>query len=330
MTRVRLADVASKVGVSIKTVSNVLNGTGRMGEDVRARVLAAADELGYRPNIAARQLRSGFSGQLGLWVPNLRGPYFAEFASEFIAAAEQRGFTVLVAQTENGDRERERAAIEGDHLPAVDGLVLSTLSLTPEDLAQRRSAVPLVLIGEHGEDLATESVAHVGPDNGAASEHATRHAIEQGRLRIAAVGLQTSVADTARVRFEGYRRALEAAGREVDPELLVEVNSYNRAEGSRAVETLIERGVEFDALFCFSDTLAFGALHTLGMRGIGVPDQVLVMGFDNIDESKYTVPPLTTVDSGVAGASGTIIDLLTGPDEQRGGRVVVPYELVVR
>jgi DNA-binding LacI/PurR family transcriptional regulator len=331
MNRVRLVDVADKVGVSIKTVSNVVNGTGFVGDAMRARILEVIDELGYRPNAAARQLRRGSSGLLGLCVPDLKDPYFAELASAFIAAAQERNLNVLVTQTGNGDIKRELAAIEGELLPAVDGIVLSALTLTADDLARRRSTVPLVLIGEHGENLATDAVPQVGPDNFIAAQDATEYALKQGRRRIAAVGLQVKAAETAVVRFDGYRHALTQAGIALDPALLVEVERYNRSEGSRAVETLLERGTDFDAIFCFNDSLAFGALHSLGMRGIKVPDEVLVIGFDNIEESKFTVPPLITVDLGVARESMMIIDLLIGTTAgSPRGRIVVPHELMVR
>lgn len=330
MSRVRLADVASKVGVSTKTVSNVVNGTGWVGESVRAQVLAAIDELGYRPNLAARQLRSGSSGMLALCVPNLREPYFAEFASEFVSAAQLRGLTVLVTQSK-GERAVELAMLEGENLPALDGLVFSPLTLTAEDTAARRSTVPLVLIGEHGESLASDTIAHVGPDNVAAAEYATSYLISQGRRRIAAVGLQTHApGTTAERRFEGYQRALVSAQIDLDPALLLDVERYNRAEGSVALARLIDSGIDFDGVFCFNDTLAFGALHTLSMHGISVPEDVLLVGYDNIDESKYTVPPLTTIDPGVASASTTILDLLAAPARDRHGEITTPFELIVR
>ena len=330
MARVRLADVAEKVGVSPKTVSNVVNGTGWVGDAVRARVLAAIDELGYRPNLAARQLRGGSSGMLALCVPNLREPYFAEFASEFVSAAQLRGLTVLVMQTK-GDRKVELAMLESEDLPALDGIVLSPLMLTPTDTARRRSTVPLVLIGEHGETLASDTIAHVGPDNIAAAQHATTYLIGKGRRRIAALGLQShGPGTTAERRFEGYRRALDAAGIAVDPALLMEVERYNRAEGSQAIEGLIKRSIPFDAVFCFNDTLAFGALHTLSMHGITVPGDVLLVGYDNIEESKYTVPPLTSIDPGLAAASDAILDLLAAPAVNRGGEITTAYELVER
>ncbi|GMA33149.1 LacI family DNA-binding transcriptional regulator [Litorihabitans aurantiacus] len=330
MARVRLVDVAERVGVSTKTVSNVVNGTGWVGDAVRARVLAAIDDLGYRPNLAARQLRSGSSGLLGLCIPNLQEPYFAELASQLVSTAQLRGLTVLLTQSK-GSRAVELDVLEGANLPALDGLVLSPLAVTAQDVAERRSTAPLVLIGEHGEGLASDTVCHVGPDNAAAARDATQHLLAAGRRRIAAIGLQSRVADTAVLRFEGYRRALAEAGIDVDPALTVEVERYNRAEGSHAIEELISRGVEFDGVFCFTDSLAFGALHTLGMHGIRVPDDVMLVGYDNIDESRFTVPPLTSVDSGVARASALILDVIAGRHAvPPGGRIVVPHELAVR
>lgn len=330
MARVRLADVAERVGVSTKTVSNVVNGTGWVSAPVREKILAVIDELGYRPNLAARQLRSGSSGLIGLCVPSLREPYFAEFASEFVSAAEARGSTVLVTQSK-GNREVELSMLECEDLPAVDGMVFSPLTLTREDTERRRSTVPLVLIGEHGEALASDTITHVGPDNAAAAELATRHLLDSGRRRIAAVGLQHGDADsTGQVRFEGYRRALVAAGLELDPALLVETKSYNRAEGSDAVERLIADGVDFDGVFCFNDSLAFGALHTLAAHRIAVPESVAVVGYDNIEEGGYLVPPLTTIDPGLAHSTDLILDLLIGARKGEGGHVPTPFHLVER
>lgn len=330
MARVRLADVAERVGVSTKTVSNVVNGTGWVSAPVREKILATIDELGYRPNLAARQLRSGSSGLIGLCVPSLREPYFAEFASEFVSAAEARGSTVLVTQSK-GNRDVELSMLECEDLPAVDGMVFSPLTLTREDTERRRSTVPLVLIGEHGEALASDTIAHVGPDNAAAAEVATRHLLADGRRRIAAVGLQHGDADsTGQVRFEGYRRALEAEGVELDPALLIETKSYNRAEGSDAVERLIADGVEFDGVFCFNDSLAFGALHTLAAHRIAVPESVAVVGYDNIEEGGYLVPPLTTIDPGLTHSTGLILDLLVGARKGEGGHVPTPFHLVER
>jgi DNA-binding LacI/PurR family transcriptional regulator len=115
--------------VSAKTVSNVVNGTGMVSAEVRDRVLAAVDELGYRPNLAARQLRTGSSGLVALTMPDLRQPYFAEFASSFCAAAQRRGLRVIVGQT-HGELAAERLACEGAGMPELQGIVLSPPALT--------------------------------------------------------------------------------------------------------------------------------------------------------------------------------------------------------
>lgn len=330
MARVRLADVAARVGVSTKTVSNVVNGTGWVGDEVRARVLEVIDELGYRPNLAARQLRNGRSGLVGFVVPDLREPYFAEFVSLFVTSAQRRALTVLVAQT-GGDRETELAMIEGEGMPALDGLVMSPLALRREDVENRRSTMPLVLAGEEAESLVVEGVHHVGVDNQSAAAAATTHLIERGRRRIAAIGVQhDGPTATSRVRFEGYKQALQAHGIALDETLLGGVQHFNRAEGSTAVARLIDDGVDFDALFCFSDSLAFGAMHTLAARGIPVPGQVEVIGFDDIEEGKFLLPSFSTINPGVDEASEKILDILTTGDAKEWGHHAVPYSLVIR
>jgi DNA-binding LacI/PurR family transcriptional regulator len=330
MPRVTLADVAARVGVSAKSVSNVVNGTGWVSDPVKARILAAIDELGYRPNLAARQLRNGRSGLIALVVPDLREPYFAEFASRFVARAQLRALTVLVAQT-GGDRAAELDMMSGVGFPALDGIVMSPLQLTEADIADRGSAPPLVLIGEQAEALVGPSAHHVGIDNVTAAAAATAHLIAQGRRRIAAVGVQESgPTATSSLRFDGYREALAAAGIPVDPELFATVEQFNRAEGSLAVQRLIDDRVAFDALFCFSDSLALGALYTLGTNGIPVPDRVAVMGFDGIEEGRFHIPAFSTVNPGVEDASDTILDLLGSTTTPPGTHHSVPYTIIAR
>jgi DNA-binding LacI/PurR family transcriptional regulator len=330
-TRVTLADIAAQVGVSSKTVSNVVNGTGWVGAEVRARVEAAIEELGYRPNLAARQLRSGSSGVLALALPTLAEPYFAELAAVFVDAAQARGLTVLVAQT-GGRREVEVDMLEGVRLPALDGLVLSPLALTRADLDERRSRSALVLLGEHGEALAGTDVHHVGVDNVAAAAAATRALLARGHRRVAAIGVQAEGArdDTSRLRFAGYVQALEEAGLPVDPTLLGRVGDFNRAEGSVAAGRLLDAGARPDALLCFSDSLALGALYTLGVRGVRVPEDVEVMGFDDIAEGRFSVPAFSTVDPGRSGVAERTLDLVTGVDTSEPGHHAVPYALILR
>lgn len=315
--RVTLQVIADEVGVSAKTVSNVVNESGWVSEPVAKRVREAIERLGYRPNLAARQLRTGRTGLVALVLPSLREPYFAEFAAAFVDAAKRRGLTVLVTQT-GGGRVEEKRALEGTDLPNLDGVVISPLALLPEDLENRRSDFPLVLIGEFGEELlvqctlgASQRVGHVGLDNVAAAKAATEELLRRGRRRIGVVGYQEDVTQaTSRLRYAGYLEALAEAGITPDPQLVGQVEHFNRREGSEAVQEMLREGRNFDGLFCFSDSLAFGALYALAEAEISVPDQVEVMGFDNIAEGEYSARAFHTVDPGAERASVTILDLL--------------------
>ena len=328
MARVTLADVAARVGVSAKSVSNVVNGTGWVSDEVRARILDAIADLGYRPNLAARTLRGGHSGLIALVLPDLREPYFAEFASRFVTRAQRRALTVLIAQT-GGDHATEVAMASGEGFPALDGLVMSPLRLTAADLEGRPQTPPLILIGEEAEALVGPSIHHVGIDNVSSAAAATDYLLARGRRRIAAVGRQDDGASaTSQLRYQGYEEALTRAGLAVDPALIGVVDDFNRAAGSRAVQELLDRGVAFDGLLCFSDTLALGALYTLGSNRIPVPDQVEVMGFDGIEEGRFHVPGFATVNPGVDEAADIILDIIAAPQTYPGAHHNVPYTII--
>jgi DNA-binding LacI/PurR family transcriptional regulator len=330
MARVTLQDVAAHVGVSAKTVSNVVNGTGWVGDTVRQRVQDAIATLGYRPNLAARELRHGRSGLIALGLPDLREPYFAELAAHFVNAAQSRGRTVLVTQT-NGDHAAERALIDGEGLPSVDAIVLSPLALTGGELANRTQRTPLVLLGEQAEVIGDQGYVHLGALNIDAARTAVEYLLGAGRRRIAAIGVQSGGANaSSTLRLRGYEQALEAAGVPLSPELLSTVSVFTRAEGTRAVIELIRSNTVFDALFCFNDSLAFGALHALALNGIRVPTDVAVVGFDNVEEGQYSVPPLTTVGPSPEQVSRRAFELVEHILESPSGWHTIPHELVIR
>lgn len=307
MPRPTLKDVADRVGVSAKTVSNVVNGTGWVTDELRERVQVALREVGYRPNVAARQLRSGRAGMIAVALPDLGQPYFAELASELVRAAQERDITVLVHQTD-ALAAAERKISEGIGAPVMDGLIMSPLALGTRDFTDRRDATPLVLLGEHVGDSV---FPHVTVDNTAAAKAATEHLIARGCRRIAAIGAQTSGPnETSLLRLDGYRTALRDAGIAADDALVVPVGEYHRADGARAAHTLLDAGVEFDGVFAFNDLLAFGAMHVLVTSGVRVPDDVAVIGFDDIDEARYSTPTLTSVAPDTASLVRKAIDLL--------------------
>lgn len=288
----RLRDVAEAAGVSIRTVSNVVNDYPHVKPEVRSRVREAIEELGYRPNLAARQLRRGRTGLIALAVPDLQVPYFAELAGHVLDEAERRGLTLLIEQT-GGDKRRETVLARGARSQFLDGLILSPLASTPEELRVGASALPLVLLGERISDPRFD---HVAIDNVAAARTATQHLATGGRRRIAALGVAPRSSSTmADLRLQGYTEAMTAAGLPTDPSLVIETPWFDRSDGYDATLRLLASGTEFDALFCFTDLLALGAIRALHEGGLRVPHDVAVVGIDGSQEGRYSVPSLTSI-----------------------------------
>ncbi|MFC8732130.1 LacI family DNA-binding transcriptional regulator [Luteimicrobium sp. NPDC057192] len=326
-----LRDVASRAGVSVRTVSNVISGAGPVAPATRERVQRVLDELQYRPNLAARQLRGGRTGVVGLVVPELTSAYFAELAGLVVDAARERGWTVLVEQS-GGTAEGERQLLDDTERRGLDGLLVSPWSLAPEEVLRRVGGRPLVVLGERDPAGLAD---HVTVDNVAAARAATAHLIGMGRRRVAAVGLQPHLTNaTAAHRLDGYRLALSEAGMRPDSDLEIAVSTLHRDEGVRAMETLLARPTPPDAVFCFSDGLALGALRTILRRGLRVPDDVAVVGFDDIEDGRYAVPSLTTVTPDkpqiAARALQCLADRLGTAASAAAQRIVVPHRLTVR
>ena len=330
-----LKDVAARAGVSIKTVSNVVNGHVHVAPSTRARVQEAIEALGYVPNPAARQLRGGRSGVIALAVPELPAPYFAELAGLVVQAAERRSWTVLIEQT-GGRADRERRLLAGLRRHAIDGLIFSPLALAGEEVAGAATAgggPPMVLIGARAGCGVAD---HVTIDDTAAGAEATRHLCELGRRRIAVIGVQDGPYAAARLRLAGYRAALAEAGCATGPGLEARVDGRGRAAGAAAMARLIERRDRPDAVFCLNDLLALGALRTLLERGIDVPGEVAVIGFDDIEDGRFATPTLSTVAPDTPRVAQLAVDLLaerlgegaaaTGPPRE----IRVDHRLVAR
>ncbi|WP_225752909.1 LacI family DNA-binding transcriptional regulator [Actinotalea sp. Marseille-Q4924] len=318
-----MQDVARRAGVSAKTVSNVVNGYPYVKPETRSRVLDAIAELGYRMNASARSLRTGRSGIIGLALPELRVPYFAELAGAVIAAAEERGVTVIIEQ-HGGRRDLELEILTGTRRHLTDGLIYSPLALGPGDEAALLGLpYPLVLLGER---IFHPEIDHVTMQNTAAAKEATEHLLGLGRRRIVAMGPNpTQEVGSAPLRLLGYRAAMDEAGLEIDPALEVATaRSWDHVTGARTIGRLVDDGVRFDAVFAFNDSLALGAMHELQVRGIAVPDDVAVVGFDAIDEGRFSNPTLTTIDPGRAEIPEAAVRLL---DERRRGTAGEPQRI---
>lgn len=289
-----LRDVAQRAQVSVRTVSNVVSGYQHVSKEMRRRVHAAIEELDYRPNPVAQTLRTGRTGVLALVVPEIDVPYFAELAREVIDAAAAVGYRVMIDQTGH-DHERERRLLTGaDRTMLFDGVLFSPLVTRAEVLEMNPSTtMPLVLLGEHEFDGRYD---HVAIDNVRAAQDATDHLIGLGRQRIAAIGAQPEENyATPQQRTAGYERALRAAGMVPQRDHLQPAAHYRRADGYHAARELLALPDRPDAIFCYSDLLAMGAMRAVFDAGLEVPDDVAIIGVDDIEEGRYSRPTLSTV-----------------------------------
>jgi DNA-binding LacI/PurR family transcriptional regulator len=327
---VTLKQVAEVSGVSVRTVSNVVNGFHYVAPETRQRVQTAIDALGYRPNAAARSLRTGRTGLLALVVPELTQPYFAELARAVVRHATAAGYTVVLDQTD-ADRDRELDLLaDRPRRTMFDGLILNPLTLTSADIPEH-PARPIVLLGERA---IAGSADHVHIDNVAAARTATEHLIGLGRKRVAVIGTQDIPSgQSARLRLQGAMLALAEAGLPAHPDLLHPANTYTREAGYRAMLDVLNTGRPVDAVFCFNDTMAIGALRALRERGVRVPEDVAVVGFDDIEEGRFSAPPLTTIRPDKDAIARIAVERLVariGGQDGDGHEIEVGYELVTR
>ncbi|MCM0639919.1 LacI family DNA-binding transcriptional regulator [Cellulomonas wangsupingiae] len=326
-------EVAARAGVSIKTVSNVVNGYPYIRESTREKVEQAIAELGYQLNVTARNLRRGRTGLIALAVPELRLPYFAELADSVIRAAEDRGLTVLIEQT-GSVRKRELEVLRGQRRQLTDGLIYSPLALGPDDVHELEGVgYPMVLLGER---IFGGPADHVTMSNVEAAKAATQHLLDLGRRRIAVVGAhEGETVGSASLRLQGYVAALEENGLPFDPALVGGAGPWHRATGADTMARLLDADLGIDAVFGLNDALALGALHTLHLRRVDVPGQVAVIGFDDIEETAYSSPTLSTVHPGREQIAATAVDLLLARIENRDDdrpfrQVVADFSVVAR
>lgn len=335
---VTLKDVAQRAGVSIQTVSNFLHGYAFMRPEVRKRVQEAIEELDYQPNFSARYLRTKRAGVLALAIPDLSNNYFTDIGYAVIETAAQHSYQVLIEHT-GGQWDHELSLIKGLRPHLIDGAILSPLALKMEDLQQaHQQELRLVLIGERFQNTPNLPYDHIVVDNVAAARMAVEHLISLGRTRIVALGDQQTppnIREMVQLRRQGYQEALLAAGLPFDPQLVVQTPiEHSRASGYQAFTSFLETRQPFDAVFCFNDLTAFGALHALYQAGYRVPEDVAVVGFDDLDEGAYSAPSLTTIapDKRAIGRIATtfLIGRIVGTRTEVPEQVEVPFQLKIR
>ena len=328
-----LDEIAARAGVSRATVSRVINDHPYVSSGVRTRVQGVIDEHGYAPNAAARTLVTKRTKILGLLIPSLPlGDYggvmnfFSVIIQSASDACQRRGHYLLLATLTDDQRDNfVRDVLRAGY---IDGLIASTPNddpIVPDLLA---SDVPLVLIGRNAN---FPSANFVDVDNFQSAFNAVTHLIERGKRRIVHIMLPPGGAATE-ARLGGYQRALRDHGLPFDDELVVHTHDYTDRY-MREVERLFASANPPDAIFAASDAYAIRAMQMLQQRGVPIPKEVAVVGFDDQINAVSSNPPLTTVRQPVAAmgeqAVQTLLDILDGEAEQP-QQSVLPTELVIR
>ncbi len=332
-TSVRLKDIASDMGLSTVTISKVLRGHPDISEETRKRVLKRMKELHYQPNFAARALITGRTWTIGLVVPDLLHPFFAQVAKAISAEIRGQGYSLMITSSEE-DPELERQEIEGLLARRVDAMLVASAQRTPENFrSMDEQRIPYVLIDRRFKGL---DANFVGVNDVAVGMLATNHLIEQGCKRIAHIrGPETS---TALGRLEGYQRALAAHRLTPLPGHIVSIGSSgdDRGEpgGYETTKKLMAVNPPPDGIFCFNDPVALGAMRAILDAGMRIPGDIAVVGCGNVLYSDFLRVPLTSIDqdSFAIGlhAAKLALTLVGSKEPIRPKTVLVNPRLVVR
>ncbi len=286
---ITIQDIAVNAKVSKSTVSRVLNNSTPVDAKKRAAVLKAMENLKFKPNVFARTLAGGRSMTLGLITQNIGSPFYDSVTQGVIKGLNGTDYTPLIADGQWSE-EIEKNSVITLIDRQVDGLIMVGGNLSPDVLDDLRGDVPIVLVGRNLQGWEDRSVF---VDNFAAAKKVTEFLIQSGHRNIAHItGIKDHQDSTD--RLEGYQQALREANIEIVDELVVQ-GDFRGQSGILAVETLLLRGLAFSAIFAANDEMAMGARLALHRRGIRVPDEVSLVGFDGQENSAFMTPPLTTV-----------------------------------
>ncbi len=285
-----ISEVAQKAGVSITTVSHVINKTRFVSEETRERVEMAIEEMGYRPNALARSLRSGESYTIGLILPDSANPFFAEVGRSIEIAAFEAGYSVILSNTEN-DVDKECIYIDVLIKKQIDGMIFVG---TGEDIDAYKGLldlnIPVVAMDRDYPNLKMDVVIS---DNLQGGELATQHLIALGHRRIGCIAGPSKVNLSAQ-RVTGYIQSLKQAGLAVDRNLIVS-GDFHPGSGQAAAKKLLALPDPPTAIFACNDLMAIGVLRAGMELGRRIPQDLAVVGYDDIELASYTTPPLTTI-----------------------------------
>lgn len=328
---IRMKDIADELGLSAVTISKVLREHPDIGEETRERVLRRVRELNYQPNILARSLVTGRSFLVGLIVPDLIHPFFAEIAKALSIAIRAKGYSLIVSSSEE-DPELEAREIRQLRARRLDALVIASTRPELPELRQEPDDCAFVLIDR---DIPDAHAHFIGIDDVAAGRIAAQHLIDIGCRRIAHIrGRETS---TAMRRHEGYREALRVGGFQYNEDLVVSrdtVDIDSTEQGAQAMQILLSRIPRPDGVFCFNDPLAIGAMKAIEAAGLRIPEDVAIIGCGNLHYDDSLRVALSSIDqhSRILGqqAGELVLSLIGSKEKGRAQTHILEPALVVR
>ena len=324
-----IKDIARLANVSTTTVSHVLNSTRQVSEDLSNRVQVAIRDLEYKPNAMARALRVHSSKTLGLIVPDNSNPFFSEIALGAEDCAFRHGYSLFLCNSRH-DSARELTYMTTLSTYAIDGLILSAVSGDLDQLSEFvKSGIPLVVVDRK---LAAPDIEFIHSDHIEGAREATQHLVEFGHRRI---GIITGPIDvhSALDRIQGFEEILNEHGIPNDPDLSVR-GDFQVESGRRAAQEMMELPDPPTAIFACNDMMAIGALQTLRTLGLGVPEDVSLVGFDDIFLASLLDPPLTTVAQSAYTigemAVARLVERMNGSKNLMTQEFCLPTDLIIR
>jgi len=326
--RVTLSDVAEKVGVSSQTVSRALNNKPDVSEETRRQILRVARQLGYRPNAVARSLSAQQSHTLGIITPHLNDPFYATVVANLEKEARRRGYTSFVSFIEYEYHPQDAlSAYESILQRQVDGLVL----LAPDPRTYEKIDFPVPLVSLAG-PINHPQVINIDIDNIDGAYQAVRYLTELGHRQVGVICGPQHTKATAD-RLEGARRALAEIGSSLDPSYIQRSEDWSLDQGYKAAKLLLAQQSNLTAIFCQNDWLALGAYRAIREHNLRIPDDISVIGYDNVPVCLYVSPPLSSVQQPKATLGKLLAQLLINAVEQGvtdSQTMLLRAELIVR
>ena len=322
-----IQDVAKKAGVSVATVSRVLNKSGSVAQGTRDAVLEAIKQLDYRPNLLGRNLRRTETRLVLALLPTIANPFYSRIVKGIEDIAHKNGYNVMLCNTDS-DVGREHVYLEMLKNRLADGVIFMAPEIDSEELTAIGGDFPVVQCCEYKEGA---QVSLTSIDNHLAAKKATKHLIALGHTKIGMISCRNNFLSTIR-REQGYKTTLEETGISFDNQYFV-CGDYSFKSGYRAAISLLALGERPTAIFAISDIMAIGVLRAAREKGLKVPEDLAVIGFDNISFASMCNPMLTTVSQPKYDLGCTAMDLLLRKihgELKEPAEIVLENELIIR